>query len=240
MFKPQTASANSISSRDDIVVYTSDADINDFITYGSPNSRRPGGGSAPWNTYPHFGKNHNDGDMDIYENLVLVDGNLFSVAVEGETMAISVNVTGDGANHQFGILDYASNDPNPGFQYEKCISGIITFKYFFPTGHAAIGKYWHVGHGEKDYTANPVQIVGNAWTTARIKFGKKYGGGRDKIARDGTNYRFLCIKDSGGKPLEAEDSVLSTTGIFHIKDVVVIGEVPSKDTRHNTVSEGGY
>lgn len=224
MLKPQTASADSIKSRDDIVVYTSAADIADFIANGSP------GNSPPWNTYPHFAKNNNDADMDIEENV--------GITVEGETEVLSVVVTGDGASHQFGILNYGF------FKYENAISGTITFKYFFPTGHAAIGKYWHVGRSEEDYTAKPHQIVGNAWTEATIQFGKKHGGGRDKIARDGTNYRFLCIKDSGGVPNEVvygeTGGVISTTGTFHLKDIVIVGEVPSKETNSGTIVSEGY
>ena len=239
MLKPQTISAPSIKSRDEVIVYTSDADITDYLSNGSPNGR-DGGGSSPWNTYPHFAKNTGDADMDIDENVGVADGQFVSVAVEGETMAISVDVTGDGAQHQFGVRDYAGITNSPGFSYERCVSGTITFRYFFPTGHAAIGKYWHVGNNTNDYTARPVQIVGNAWTEATIKFGKKHGGGRDKIARDGTNYRFLCIKDSGGQPIEADNSVLSTTGSFHIKDVVISGEVPSVETDADTVVAEGY
>ena len=232
MLKPQTASADSIKSRDDIVVYTSAADIADFAANGSPNGRGSGGGSSPWNTYPHFAKNNSDADMDIVENV--------GITVEGETEVISVAVTGDGASHQFGILNYASSTNSPGFLYENAISGTITFKYFFPTGHGAIGKYWHVGHSEKDYTANPHQIVGNAWTEATVQFGKKHGAGRDKIARDGTNYRFLCIKDSGGAPLEQAGTTFTGTGTFHIKDVVVVGEVPSVETNSGTTVSEGY
>lgn len=230
-----------LTSRDETVVYTSDADITDFIANGSPNSRTPGGGSAPWNTYPHFAKNNNDADMDIDENLGFDPfPNVVSVAVEGETMAISVDVTGDGAPHQFGLRDYDYISNSTGFRYERCIAGTITFRYFFPTGHGAIGKYWHVGTATKDYTANPHQIVGNAWTKAVIKFGKKYGGGRDKIARDGTNYRFLCIKDSGGVPSEQSGTTYTGTGSFHIKDVVVTAVVPANETKSETVGSEGY
>ena len=240
MLKPQTASADSIKSRDEIVVYTSNADITDFMANGAPNGR-DGGGSAPWNTYPHFAKNTGDADMDIDENLGFDPfPNVVSVAVEGETMAISVDVTGDGAEHQFGVRDYPGISNSPGFSYERCVSGTITFRYFFPTGHAAIGKYWHVGNSENDYTARPVQIVGNAWTEATIQFGKKHGGCRDKIARDGTNYRFLCIKDSGGVPLEETGTTFSGTGTFHLKDVVIVGEVPSVETNSGTIVSEGY
>ena len=218
MHKPLTKS--SLTSRNERVVYTSAADIADFIANGSP------GQSAPWNTYPHFAKNNNDADMDIEENVGII--------VEGETEVISVVVTGDGAVHQFGILNYNL------FEYQNAISGTITFKYFFPTGHGAIGKYWHVGHSEKDYTANPHQIVGNAWTEAVIKFGKKHGAGRDKIARSGKNYRFLCIKDSGGAPLEQTSTTFNGTGTFHIKDVVIVGEIPANETKSETVGSEGY
>ncbi len=227
MHKPLTKS--SLTSRDEQVVYTSAADIADFIANGSPNGR-DGGGSAPWNTYPHFAKYNNDNDMDIEENV--------GVTVEGETEVISIVVTGDGASHQFGIKDYPGITNSPGFEWQKCISGTVTFKYFFPTGHAAIGKWWHAGHSERDYTADPVQIVGNAWTTATFKFGRKHGGGRD--TRGGTT--FICIKDSNGVPNEAEfgdaGSVLSTTGTFHIKDIVVVGEVPSNETKSETSYDG--
>tara|TARA_E500000305_G_scaffold59552_2_gene47499 strand:- start:5049 stop:5693 length:645 start_codon:yes stop_codon:yes gene_type:complete len=213
MLKPQTASAS--LSRDDIVVYTSAADIADFIANGSP------GNSAPWNTYPHFAKNNNDDDMDIEENV--------GITVEGETEVISVVVTGDGASHQFGILNYNL------FDYQDAESGTITFKYFFPTGHAAIGKYWHVGFSEKDYTAKPVQIVGNAWTTATLQYGKKHGGGRDKENRSA---RFLCIKDSNGAPLEESGTTFTGTGTFHLKDIIIVGEVPSLETNSQTNYDG--
>ena len=230
MHRPLTRSL--LRSRDESIVYSSAADIADFAANGSPNSRQDNGGSSPWNTYPHFAKNHSDPDMDIEENI--------GITVEGETQVISVVVTGDGAAHQFGILNYAHVPNSPGFRYENAISGTITFRYFFPTGHGAIGKYWHVGHSEKDYTANPHQIVGNAWTKAVIKFGKKHGAGRDKIARDGTNYRFLCIKDSGGAPLEQAGTTFNGTGTFHLKDIVIVGEVPSKETKSQTVGSEGY
>ena len=228
MIKPQTASAS--LSRDDRIVYTSKADIADFIAYGSPNGRQSNG-SSPWNTYPHFAKYNNDDDMDIEENV--------GVTVEGETEVISVVVTGDGASHQFGIKDYGYISNSPGFQWQKSISGTITFKYFFPTGHAAIGKYWHVGFSEKDYTVKPVQIVGNAWTTATLQYGKRHGGGRDKST--GTN--FISIKDSGGVPQEVEvdntlGTVIETTGTFHIKDIVIVGEVPSLETNSQTNYDG--
>ena len=229
MLKPQTASADSIKSRDDIVVYTSAQDIADFIANGSPNGR-DGGGSAPWNTYPHFAKYNSDPDMDIEENV--------GVTVEGETEVISVVVTGDGATHQFGIKDYPGITNDPGFQWQKTVSGTITFRYFFPTGHAAIGKWWHVGYSERDHTANPVQIVGEAWTTATLQYGKRNGGGRD--TKGGTT--FICIKDSNGVPNEADageaGTVISTTGTFHIKDIVVVGEVPSVETDSQTKYDG--
>ena len=226
MIKPQTASADSIKSRDDRIVYTSKADIADFIANGSPNNR-DGGGSSPWNTYPHFAKYNNDADMDIEENI--------GVTVEGETEVISVVVTGNGASHQFGIKDYGYVSNSPGFQWQKSVSGTITFKYFFPTGHAAIGKYWHVGFSELDYTAKPVQIVGNAWTTATLQYGKRHGGGRD--TRGFTT--FMSIKDSGGVPQEVPvddtlGAVISTTGTFHLKDIVIVGEVPSVETNSQT------
>lgn len=228
MIKPQTASAS--LSRNDTIVYTSKADIADFIAYGSPNGRQSNG-SSPWNTYPHFAKYNNDDDMDIEENV--------GVTVEGETEVISVVVTGDGASHQFGIKDYGYISNSPGFQWQKSISGTITFKYFFPTGHAAIGKYWHVGFSERDYTAKPVQIVGNAWTTATLQYGKRHGGGRD--TRGFTT--FMSIKDSGGVPQEVPvddtlGAVISTTGTFHIKDIVIVGEVPSLETNSQTSYDG--
>lgn len=221
MLKPQTASADSIKSRDDIVVYTSAADIADFAANGSPNGR-DGGGSSPWNTYPHFAKNNNDDDMDIVENV--------GITVEGETGVISVAVTGDGAAHQFGVSNYSL------FKYQNAESGTITFKYFFPTGHGAIGKYWHVGTSTVDYTATPYQIVGEAWTEATIQFGIKHGGGRNKIGSN--NKRFLCIKDSNGVPIEESNTAYSTTGTFHLKDIVIVGEVPSKET--NSETTGAY
>ena len=228
MLKADTES--STTSRNSALVYTSAADIADFDANGSPNGRQPGGGSAPWNTYPHFAKYNNDNDMDIEENI--------GITVEGETEVISIVVTGDGASHQFGIKDYSDNANSPGFQWQSTVSGTITFKYFFPTGHGAIGKYWHVGHSEKDYTANPVQIVGEAWTTVTLQYGKKHGGGRDK----GRGTTFICIKDSNGVANEADfgdpGTVFSTTGTFHIKDIVIIGEVPSAETKSQTTYDG--
>jgi hypothetical protein len=215
MIKPQTATDDSIKSRDDIVVYTSAADIADFIANGSPAS------SAPWNTYPHFAKNNTDDDMDIEENV--------GITVEGETEVISVVVTGDGASHQFGILNYNL------FDYQDAESGTITFKYFFPTGHGAIGKYWHVGTATKDYTAKPHQIVGNAWTETTLQFGTKHGGGRDK---EGRSARFLCIKDSNGVPTEQSGTTYTGTGTLHLKDIVVVGEVPSIETNSQTTYDG--
>ena len=48
MHKPLTRSL--LRSRDERIVYSSAADIADFIANGSP------GATAPWNTYPHFAK----------------------------------------------------------------------------------------------------------------------------------------------------------------------------------------
>jgi hypothetical protein len=219
MLKPATKF--STTSRNNVLAYTSAADIADFAANGSPNFR-DGGGSSPWNTYPHFAKYNNDADMDIEENV--------GITVEGETEVISVVVTGDGASHQFGVKDYPNISNSAGFQWQKTVSGTITFKYFFPTGHAAIGKWWHVGFSEKDYTGNPVQIVGEAWTTATLRYGKKYGGIRNK----GRGTTFICIKDSNGVVTEQQGSVITTTGTFHIKDIVVVGEVPGIETKSQT------
>ena len=212
MFKAVTKS--STTSRDITAVYSSAVDIADFIANGSPNGRVSGGGSAPWNTYPHLSKNNNDDDMDIEENV--------GITVEGETKVISVVVTGDGATHQLQLPDYEL------FDYEKISSGTVTFKYFFPTGHAAIGKWWHIGKDTRDYTASqPVQIVGEAWTQATVKFKSK-----------GSSKRFLSIKDSNGVVTEQQGSVITTTGTFHLKDILVTGEISANETKSSTKPEG--
>ena len=205
MFKAVTKS--STTSRDVTAVYSSAVDIADFIANGSPNP------SPPWSTYPHFAKNNQDDDMDIEENV--------GITVEGETEVISVVVTGDGATLQFQIGDYNL------FDYFNTKSGTVTFKYFFPTGHAAIGKWWHVGIDTRDYTTSqPVQIVGGAWTTATLKFKK------------GSIKRFLCVKDSNGVVVEQADSVVTATGTFHLKDILVTTEISSNETKSSTKPDG--
>lgn len=201
-------------SRDESIVYTSAQDIADFIANGSPAS------SAPWNTYPHFAKNNTDDDMDIEENV--------GITVEGETEVISVVVTGDGASHQFGIANYNL------FKYQDVESGTVTFKYFFPNGHGAIGLYFHIGSVNVDYTAKPHKIVGGAWTQAVIKFGRKQGGFRNKPR----SVRFLAIKNSNGLSVEESGSTYNGTGTFHLKDIVVVGNIPSNVTKSVTRDDG--
>ena len=50
--------------------------------------------------------------------------------------------------------------------------------------------------------------------------------------------RFLCIKDSNGAPLEESGTTFTGTGTFHLKDIIIVGEVPSLETNSQTNYDG--
>lgn len=104
------------------------------------------------------------------------------------------------------VAIYTSNSgySNSANTWQTQNSAVVDFTYFVPTGHPAVGQYFHIGAANsadaedapnildyKDfYSPSGVQIVGGQWTTARLYAGSYYGG-RDL---NGTS-RFLTITD---------------------------------------------
>jgi hypothetical protein len=82
--------------------------------------------------------------------------------------------------------------------YKTSTSGKIEFTYYVPTGHPLVGNYFHIGtqrtaQGEEiSYSGTGVQIVGGAWTTATLTYGKLYG---ELIDKPNNITRFITVLD---------------------------------------------
>ena len=154
------------------------------------------------------------------------------------TMAAIRGVSGSGGNNTAKILLGIYLD-----KYEEAVNGEVHFKYWVPSGHAAVGKYWHIGASSQTHTGTASEpIVGGQWTEATVSFGSLFSG-LDKSGTGAIPNRFLIIS-SQRKPANVlsgtitqitanEDLLLSDIVVYSISDFTSQTDLDSK-------TEGGY
>ena len=147
-------------------------------------------------------------------------------------------VDGAGGNDVAKILTAISLD-----KYEEAINGEVVFKYFVPEGHAAVGKYWHIGASSEVHTGTASEpIVGGKWTKATVSFGSLFSGS-DKSGAGAVPNRFLVMSSqreaanvaSGNITVVTpnEDILLADIVVYSISDHTSQSDLSSK-------TEGGY
>lgn len=150
------------------------------------------------------------------------------------TLTGNVDGISDGSTSKDNVLKVENNATstpqlkNLDTGYRGATDGIVEFTYYVPTGHPIIGNYWHIGTAdggatppEVIYSGEGEKIVGGAWTTATIKFGRRYSKfGVDKP--DNKYFRFLTILDQRVSDKILENPVTANDGdIYYISDITV-------------------
>ena len=165
------------------------------------------------------------GTDDIGKNI----SNQDDVTITGNVDGIS-----DGSTSKDNVLKVENNATftpqlkNLDTGYRGATDGIVEFTYYVPTGHPIIGNYWHIGTAdggatppEVIYSGEGEKIVGGAWTTATIKFGRRYSPfGVDKP--DDKSFRFLTILDQRVSDGTLNTPITANDGdIYYISDITV-------------------
>lgn len=128
-------------------------------------------------------------------------------------------------------------------KYEEAANGEVSFKYFVPSGHAAVGKYWHIGASSETHTGTASEpIVGGQWTKATVSFGSLFSGS-DKAGAGATPNRFLIVSSQRNPANVAsgnitvvtpnEDILLADIVVYSISDYTSQSVLSSK-------TEGNY
>lgn len=112
-------------------------------------------------------------------------------------------------------------------EYRDVENGEVTFKYFCPTGHPAVGKYFKVGSYSQEFTGTPSKaIVANQWTEARVNYGTIFGG-KDKT----NNQKFLFVHETQGY-----DTDITKRGFVGPDDELIIADI----IVHSVTNHGSY
>ena len=154
------------------------------------------------------------------------------------SMAAIRGVSGSGGNDAAKILLGIYLD-----KYEEAVNGEVIFKYFVPEGHAAVGKYWHIGASSETHTGTASEpIVGGQWTEATVSFGSLFGG-LDKAGAGAVPNRFLSMSFRRQREdvltgtitnvTPNEDILLADIVVYSISDFTSQTDLDSK-------TEGGY
>ena len=180
---------------------------------------------------------------DLHADAPIVEANLaayYGTGAVPTTMAAIRGVDGVGGNDAAKILLNISLD-----KYEEAVNGEVTFKYWVPSGHTAVGKYWHIGSGSSSETHTGTKsepIVGGQWTKATVSFGSLFGG-IDKSGAGAAPNRFLImsyIREAANVSSSNITNVTLNEDIL-LADIVVysISDFTSQ-TNLDSKTEGGY
>lgn len=178
---------------------------------------------------------------DLNASAPIVEANLaayYGTGAVPTTMAAIRGVSGVSGNDSAKITLGIFLD-----KYEEALNGEVSFKYFVPSGHAAVGKYWHIGASSETHTGTASEpIVGGQWTKAIVSFGSLFSGS-DKAGAGNVPNRFLIVSSqreaanvaSGNITVVTpnEDILLADIVVYSISDHTSQSDLSSK-------TEGGY